>query len=179
MSRQMLTERERTMIESMARHPSEATVLRHAQALLWRDEGESIAEVSERLGVSRRTICYWQAHFRERQALDLPARLRDGQRSGRPRTVSGHIEPLLEVVLDQDPRELGYRSTVWTAPLLQQYLEDRHALRVSRPSVSLALRRLRIRWKRPRHQLALRTPTWRQAKGGSNAGSGSGSARYC
>lgn len=179
MSRQMLTERERTMLESLARRPRDATVLRHAQALLWRDEGESIAEVSERLGVSRRTICYWQAHFRERQTLDFPARLRDGQRSGRPRTVSGYLEPLLEVVLDQDPRELGYRSTVWTAPLLQQYLEDRHTLHVSRPSVSLALRRLRIRWKRPRHQLVLRAPTWRQAKGGSNAGSGSGSARYC
>ena len=31
--------------------------------------------MSERLGVSRRTISYWQAHFRERQALELPVRL--------------------------------------------------------------------------------------------------------
>jgi hypothetical protein len=60
---------------------------------------------------------------------------------------------------------------------LRQYLEDVHDLSVSRQSVSLALVRLRIRWKRPRHHLALRTPTWRQAKGGSNAGSESGSAR--
>ncbi len=116
MSPRIFTERERIRIEVMARHAGDATVLRHAQALLWRDEGESIAEVSERLGVSRRTICYWQAHFRERTTLDLPARLQDGHRSGRPRTVSGIIDPLLAVVLDQDPRELGYRSTVWTAP---------------------------------------------------------------
>jgi transposase len=148
-------------------HPGDTTVLRRAQALLWRDEGESIAEVGERLGVSRRTICYWQAHFRERQALELTARLGEG-----PRTAAGIIDPLLESVLDQDPRELGYRSTVWTAPLLRQYVEDAHDLSVSRQSVSLALGRLRIRWKRPRHHLALRAPTWRQAKGGLNTGSG-------
>ena len=173
----VLTERERKMVEAVATRTEIAAVLRRAQALLWRDEGESIAEVGERLGVSRRTICYWQAHFRERQALELTARLREGHRSGRPRTAAGIIDPLLERVLDQDPRVLGYRSTVWTAPLLRQYLEDVHALRVSRQSVSLALVRLRIRWKRPRHHLALRAPTWRQAKGGSNAGSASGSAR--
>jgi hypothetical protein len=32
--------------------------------------------------------------------------------------------------------------------------------------VSLAIRRLRIRWKRPRHHLTLCPDTWRQAKGG-------------
>jgi transposase len=177
MSPRILTEQERTMVAAVAMHPGDTTVLRRAQALLWRDEGESIAEVGERLGVSRRTICYWQAHFRERQALELTARLGEGHRSGRPRTAAGIIDPLLESVLDQDPRELGYRSTVWTAPLLRQYLEDVHDLSVSRQSVSLALVRLRIRWKRPRHHLALRAPRWRQAKGGSNAGSRSGSAR--
>lgn len=125
-----------------------------------------------RLGVSRRPICYWQAHFRERQALELTARLGEGPRSGRPRTAAGSIDPLLESVLEQDPRELGYRSTVWTAPLLRQYVEDAHDLSVSRQSGSLALVRLRLRWKRPRHHLALRAPTWRQAKGGLNTGSG-------
>jgi hypothetical protein len=49
---------------------------------------------------------------------------------------------------------------------LQQYLEEVHQLGVSRPSVSLALARLRIRWKRPRHHLARRSPTGGQAKGG-------------
>jgi transposase len=177
MSPQILTERERARVEAIAIYPGDAKVLRRAQALLWRDEGESIAEVSERVGVSRRTICYWEAHFRERQALDLSARLRDGHRRGRPPTAAGIIDPLMEAVIDHDPRELGYRSTVWTAPLLRHYLEDVHDLSASRQSVSLALGRLRLRWKRPRHHLALRAPTWRQAKGGSNAGSGSGSAR--
>jgi len=177
MTPRILTERERTMVEAVTTQTEDTTVLRRAQVLLWRDEGESIAEVGERLGVSRRTICYWAAHFHERQALDISARLRAGPRSGRPRTAAGIIDPLIEAVLDQDPRELGYRSTVWTAPLLGHYLADVHDLSVSRQSVSLALGRLRIRWKRPRHHLALRSPTWRQAKGGSNGGSASAGAR--
>jgi transposase len=166
----ILTERERKMVEAVATQTGDAEVLRRAQALLWRDEGESIAEVSERLGVSRRTICYWEAHFHARQPLDITARLSAGPRSGRPRTAAGIIDPLIEDVIDHDPREWGYRSTVWTTPLLCHYLTDVQGRPVSRQSVSLALARLRLRWKRPRHHLALRSPTWRQAKGGSNGG---------
>jgi hypothetical protein len=53
--------------------------------------------------------------------------------------------------------------------LLQRYLQQRCRLKVSRKTVSRALDRLGMRWKRPRHQLALRADTWRQSKGGSNA----------
>jgi transposase len=177
MTPRIFTERERKMVEAVATQTGDAKVLRRAQALLWRDEGESIARVGERLGVSRRTICYWEAHFHERQARDITARLGDGNRRGRPCTAAGIIEPLIEAVIDHDPRQWGYRSTVWTAPLLRHYLEDLQGLSVSRQSVSLALVRLRIRWKRPRHHLALRSPTWRQAKGGSNGGWASAGAR--
>jgi len=51
-----------------------------------------------------------------------------------------------------------------------QHLAEVHHLRVSRVSVNLALGRLRIRWKRPRHLLARPSPTWRQAKGGLKRG---------
>jgi transposase len=174
----ILTERERKRVEAMATRTGDAEVLRRAQALRWRDEGESIAEVGQRLGVSRRTICYGEAHFHARQTLDLTARLSAGPRSGRPCTATGIIDPLIEAVIDHDPREWGYRSTGWTAPLLCHYLADVQDRHVSRQSVSLALTRLRIRWKRPRPHLALRSATWRQATGGSNGGSVSAGTRW-
>ncbi|MDQ3651624.1 MAG: hypothetical protein M3458_15400, partial [Acidobacteriota bacterium] len=62
-----------------------------------------------------------------------------------------------------------------TAPLLVEYLRDEHQVVVSDDSVRAAIARLRMRWKRPRHHLALRPETWRQAKGGSNADSLGGS----
>src|SRR5207248_10536394 len=90
----------------------------------------------------------------------------DGERSGRPRTASGIIDPLIDEIIELDPRELGYRSTVWVATLLVHYLWDFHQISVSRQSVSMAIERLHIRWKRPRHHLSLRPEAWRQAKGG-------------
>lgn len=173
-----LTYREQQRLEELATQTTEARILRRAQALLWTDKGESPEAVGERLGVSQRTIYYWHERFQRRRELDLRTRLADGTRSGRPRTALEIIDPLLEAVLDQEPRTVGYRATVWTAPLLQHYLQEAHGIRVSRPSVSLALERLRMRWKRPRHQLALRAARWRQAKGGSNGGLRSGSARF-
>ena len=170
-----LTGKERRIVEEIAVHADDPKALRRAQALLWRERGESAREVAERLGVSRRTIFNWGARFHERQEFDIPSRLGDGPRSGRPRTAYEIIDPLIDRLIDHDPRTLGYRTTVWTAPLLRHYLEEAQGIKVSRPSVSLALARLRIKWKRPRHHLALRSPTWRQAKGGLNGGSASGS----
>jgi transposase len=156
-------------LETLAAHTTDAHLLRRAQALLWLDEGETVPEVAERLRVTHQAVYKWVAHFRTYSTPDMAARLAPGKRSGRPRTVHGVIDPLILAVIDGDPRELGYRSTVWTAPLLCHYLREVHHLAVSRPSVSFAIARLDLRWKRPRHDLARRPATWRQAKGGSNA----------
>jgi len=50
----------------------------------------------------------------------MPERLSDAARSGRPPTALEIIDPLIELVIDLDPRLLDYNSTVWTADLLQQ-----------------------------------------------------------
>lgn len=170
-----LSYREYKALETLATHTKNATQLRRAQALLWLDAGERVPLVAERLRVTRRSVYNWVRRFQQPGALDLSARLSDGARSGRPRAVQGLIDPLIEAALDRDPRDMGYRSTVWTAPLLTQYLWAGHHIAVSRQSVSLAIARLGLRWKRPRHTLAQRSKTWRQAKGGSNGASRRGS----
>jgi transposase len=137
-----------------------------AQAVLWLSEGEAVERVADLLHVSRQTIYNWADRFQERQNLDLHSRLGDAPRHGRPPSALGIIDPLIAEVIKGDPRDLGYHSTVWTAPLLREYLEQVHGVPVSRKSVSLAIARLGIRWKRPRHQLARRSETWRQSKGG-------------
>jgi transposase len=171
-----LTTQERDDLEELATRTLHAGELRRAQALLWLDAGESVQEVAGRLRVTRQTIYNWTQRFQVHSTLDVPARLATGHRTGRPRTVYGIIDPLILEVIDRDPRELGYRSTVWTAPLLAYYLKKQHHISVSRKSVSLAIARLKLRWKRPRHDLARRPATWRQAKGGSNGAWPHGSA---
>jgi transposase len=130
-----------------------------AQALLWLAEGLSAEQVAE-------TFDSWIDRFLRREGLDLRDRLLDAPRPGRPPSLSGIIDPLIGAAFAQDPRELGYHATVWTAELLVEYLRQAHGIKASHKSVSLALARLRLRWKRPRHQLAAQEEHWRQAKGG-------------
>jgi len=153
-------------LEGFVTCPCGSRELRRAQALLWISAGDSVEAVAERLRVSRQSVYNWQARFSARRDLELTARLADGERLGRPRTARGIIEPLIAEVIEDDPREFGYRSTVWTASLLVNYLADFHEVEVSLRSVGGALGREQLRWKRPRHRLALRPETWRQAKGG-------------
>lgn len=165
-----LSWRERRELEHLLKHTHDAITLRRIQALLWLNRGVSGSQVAKRLDMSRQVIYQWIALFRRKTPADLATRLAAGARSGRPRTVQGIIDPLIDEVVDQDPRTFDYNSTVWTAPLLTTYLADHHEIVTSVQSVRLAITRLEIRWKRPRHHLALRSPTWRQAKGGLKRG---------
>jgi transposase len=124
--------------------------------------------VADRLQGRRQVMDKWVTQLQQRQGQDMTVRVAPGPRSGRPPTAPGRIAPLLEAVIDRDPRDWGYRSTVWTAPLLTQYLHAAQALTVSRQSVSRAMARWRLRGKRPRHRLHRRPVTWRQVKGGAN-----------
>lgn len=166
MTDSILSRRERAKLQDLIAQPHDARQTLRAYALLWLDDGESVPAVAQRLGVTRQTVYNWASRFQARTDLELTSRLLDAPRSGRPCTASGVIDPLIDEVIERDPREFSYRSTVWTAPLLVEYLRDEHKLVVSDDSVRLAITRLKVRWKRPRHQLMLRPQTWRQAKGG-------------
>ncbi|MEW6296586.1 MAG: helix-turn-helix domain-containing protein [Thermodesulfobacteriota bacterium] len=61
-----LTRKGRRGGEEIAAHAHDAKALRRAQALLWREKGESARAVAERLGVSRRPIFTWGARCRPR-----------------------------------------------------------------------------------------------------------------
>ncbi len=161
-----LSNRQRGELEDLVSRTPLAKERCRAQALLWLAEGFDVGAVAELLHVSRQTLYNWLSRFQERAELDLRARLLDAPRLGRPRAASGTIDELVAAVIDGDPRQFGYHATVWTAPLLSQFLWDHHGIEVSDRTVSRAIDRLGIRWKRPRHELALRPKTWRQSKGG-------------
>jgi transposase len=155
-----LNRNERKLLEYLVRNTNDANILRRVQALLWLDDGEDVEGIADQLYVSRLTVYKWVRHFKERNNLNVCERVSDGRHSGHPCTIKGIIDPMIDKIIDECPRDLGYNSTVWTAPLLVQYLEEFHNIVVSTQSVRLAIERLHIRWKRPRHQLASRPETW-------------------
>ena len=165
-----LTNRNYRRISEIVRLTRDVRVVKRAQALLWLSEGDTPEEVADRLWVAPRTIYRWVERFERRDDWPLAERLADAPRSGRPDTVAQQLDPLIEQLMGDGPENHGYAATVWTAPLLRQYLKNGPHLDPSQRSVSRALERLELSWKRPRHCLVRRSPTWRQAKGGSSAG---------
>jgi transposase len=160
-----------TALCELVQSTDDAILLRRAQALFWLASGDSVGDIARHLCVSRATIYNWIDRFQQRADLDLMARLSDAERSGRPARIAGVIDPIIAQLVDTDPRDFGYHQTIWTADLLRLHLRKQHHLDASVPSVKRAITRLGAIWKRPRHQLALRSKTWRQAKGGSNVAS--------
>jgi transposase len=143
MSLLALSSQERGVLEELITPTALTNEVRRAQALLWLDEGTSSQVVAERLHVSRQTVYNWATRFkRQRGALDIPARLADEKRSGRPGVFPRIIDPLIRSVLAQAPLEFGYQAHEWTATLLMSYLQNVHHIPVCWASVSLALRRL-------------------------------------
>jgi transposase len=120
MTCQTLTAKERKALEQLATRTTDAQQLRRGQALLWLDQGDTVQEVADHLRLSRQAIYKWVAQFHSRPACEITRRVAPGARSGRPRTAHGVIDPLIAAVIERDPRDCGYRSTVWTAPLLTQ-----------------------------------------------------------
>jgi transposase len=162
-----LNPQEPRALEPLVARAKDGTLLRRAQGVLWVGMGERAQVVAARLCVSRQTVHNGVRRFQARRAYDIQARLSDAPRQGRPRTAHGLIDPLLEAVMDRDPRERGDRCTVWTAALWRQYLQEVPHIAVSPRSVSLAIARLRWRWKRPRDDRVRRAAHWRQATGGA------------
>ncbi len=165
-----LNARQRAGLGDLLAHTPAAKERCRAQALLWAAEEADVGSIAEAMSVTRQTVYNWVQRFRERSTTDPRGGLVDAPRAGRPRTAGGTIDDLIAAVIDGDPRESGYNSTSWTAHLLGRYLHDRHAIDVCDRTVGRAIDRLRSRWKRPRHELSRRPKTWRQSKGGSNAG---------
>lgn len=167
-----LNSKEVASLEKLATSTPDARQLKRAQALLWLTDGEGVKDVARLLRVKRQTVYNWIARFEARAGQTLEDRLADSPRTGRPPTALELIDPLIDEVIEKDPRDFGYRSTIWTAPLLQRYLSDEHQIEVCTKSVGLAIARVRIVWKRPRHTLALQAANWQQAKGGLNTAFG-------
>jgi transposase len=117
MSNSILSRRERAKMQDLIAQPHDARQTLRAYALLWLDDGESVPEVAQRLGVTRQTVYNWASRFQARTNLDLALRLSDAPRCGRPCTATGIIDPLIDSIIERDPREFDYRSTVWTASL--------------------------------------------------------------
>jgi hypothetical protein len=102
---------------------------------MWLGVGDSVGEGAEHLQAPRLNVYNRAPRFEWPSELTPKARVADGERNGRLWAAKEINDQRIDEVIDQDPREFGYGSTIWTAPLLRRYLTDKHQIEVCSKSV--------------------------------------------
>ena len=161
-----LTNRERERLEHLARSTDDADQLRRVDALLALDAGQGASAIARTQRVGRSTIYEWVHRFLDNRRGDLRAATTTRTAPGRSRELRDRLLERVPELIESKPADFGYRHTGWTTGLLLEQL-GREGIAASDSTVRRALHEAGYRWKRPRFVLSRRSPTWRQAKGGS------------
>lgn len=112
-------------------------------------EGESPAKVANTMAVSQPTVYSWHHRWREKGLEGLANRPK-GHRS---RLADANYVTLLEKVIDQDPQELGYSFTLWTAARLRAHLEKETEISLKATQFRALLHENGFVYRRPKHDL--------------------------
>jgi transposase len=161
-SRSSFSGRDRGRLRCAATEATSARLFRRVQAVLRVAEGYAVREAARLSGVNRTSVHRWVGAYLRRHVVDD---LEEMPRPGRPRAVDELDAELLDAVLAQDPRAVGYQATTWTAPLLTTHLRGAYGCAISERTLRRRLREYGWRWKRPRHLYQERAPHVAQKKG--------------
>ena len=135
-------------------------VRQRAMGLRLLHEGHTPEAVAEIMTVSLPTVYDWHHRWQDNGLEGLANR----SRPGRPRKAdTGYVE-LLEEVIEQDPQELGYTFTIWTANRLRLHLQKQTGKLLGPTQFRALLKEHDFVYRRPKHDLTdLQDPQAREA----------------
>ena len=153
---------DKRLLTQALQRASDVRVYRRLQAVLLVARGASAPEAARSTATRRWAVYNWvRRYLRTHQ----PDALRDAARSGRPHVAPQITDARIVTELQRDPLGLGYSTTGWTVPLLAQHLGRKYRCPISVPTLRRRMRRLGLRWKRPRYVYATKDPHRTQKKG--------------
>ena len=158
-----LTEEERQKLEAGLRS-QDPFMRRRSQILLASSRGERAPRIAEFIGCDDQTVRNVIIAFDEHglAVLEMGSR--------RPKTVqaifSDERMEQLKALLHRSPRDFGKGSSVWTLELAAEvsFAEGITPRLVSDDSVRLALKRLKVSWKRAKHWITSPDPAYERKK---------------
>jgi transposase len=140
----------RRQFSARRRATEDASYGRRLRALLALDEGESVAAVAERRGVTRQRVYNWGRAF---ETGGSATALEERYGGGRPRVWTEKREALVLAARRQRPDQVGSPGPNWTIPLLHADVERCSGQRRSDDTLRRQRRRLDYVWKRFRSVL--------------------------
>jgi transposase len=132
------------------------------QAILLVAQERALPEVARIAGVSLQTVYNWVTCY---LAAHQVSALLDAPRGGRPRTAPAITAARILREVRRNPLRLGYRTTVWTVPLLTHHLRRRYHCPLSSYTLRRRMKALGLRGKRPRYVSEEKEPHRAQKKG--------------
>ena len=105
-----LTEPQRIELDAAAAAEKGVRRWKRYRAVLLRGEGMTVAAVAHTLECSQASVYAWTAAWRQ----DGAAGLREGDHSGRKRTLGSAGETVVMGLLGENPQARGHRATGWT-----------------------------------------------------------------
>lgn len=124
-------------------------VRQRAMGLRLLHEGHSPQAVAELSSVSVPTVYDWHHRFQEGGVDGLANR----PKSGRPPKANEAYVELLEKVIEQDPEELGYAFTIWTAARLEKHMANQTGICLRPTQFRALLKANDFVYRRPKHDL--------------------------
>ena len=158
-----LTEEEVQIVDEAIKHAPEAEVRQRAMAIKGLHLGHSAEVVAEMSGVQVVSVYNWH----KRWLAEGIAGLKNRPKSGRPANTDQAYRDLLAEVIEQDPAELGYGFTFWTAGRLQAHMAKVTGMGLSANRFRDLLKRCGYVYRQPTHDLSdLQDPKAREAAQG-------------
>ena len=155
-----LDEEELEVIAWAIKHDKRPEVRQRAMGLRLLHQGQSPKEVATIMSVSQPTVYSWHHRW---QADGLEG-IANRPKSGRPRKANAAYVELLEQVTEQDPQELGYEFTIWTADRLRLHMQSETGILLSATQFRFLLKENDFVYRRPKHDLTdLQDPQAREA----------------
>lgn len=155
-----LTESDLEIVVRAVKSDKRPEVRQRAMGLRLLHEGHPPQEVAEIMAVSQPTIYDWHHRWQENGLEGLANR----PKSGRPRKTDHSYVERLEEVIEQDPQELGYNITIWTADRLRYHMEKETGKLIGSTQFRVLLKENDFVYRRPKHDLTdLQDPQAREA----------------
>jgi transposase len=155
-----LQEEELQEIAAAIKHDKRPEVRQRAMGLRLLHEGQLPKVVAEFMSVSQPTVYDWHHRWQSNGLEGLANRAK----SGRPPKADQAYVEILEQVIEQDPQELGYTFSIWTAGRLRLHMQKETGVELGQTQFRALLKENNFVYRRPKHALTnLQDASARQA----------------
>ncbi len=112
-------------------------------------EGLSAPEIATMLGISRQTVLHQIQRYEKLGVIGIE----DSPRPGAPAKANVEYIAKLKEAVGSDPRELGYRFSVWSVERLQKHLVRQTQVELSPTYLHELMQKHDIVYRKPKHDL--------------------------